>query len=337
MVVTKRRVRWSDELSLTLFFCLNSNSCGLEPSDKHFYLFYHHFMTLVSRTSQYFPKRFLACKTCPLSLSISGIKWVDKISRLSGERVLTVVGSRKMTRYGEQVVSKLLIPLVQAGVVIVSGFMYGVDQSCHRVCLDYGGLTVAVLGWGIDWPVLPVEQPLYQEIKAKGLLLSEYPKKTSPQLWMFPARDRLMAALGQATLVIEAAEKSGSLITARYAKQFKRPLFSVPGPITSTVSSGTNMLIKSGQALAVTSANDIFAVMGWPSQNLAIRDCERQSENANRLENILSREPMTIDELAQAVKKTVSQVSAQLSIMQLQGVVKETNGKYYLTVDVNQD
>lgn len=294
-------------------------------------------MAVLLPSDALFPQRLLTIKPTPSQLSTSDVGFADRIGRLNGRKVLTVVGSRKMTHYGGQVVSKLLAPLVQAGVVIVSGFMYGVDQASHRLCLDYGGLTVAVLGWGIDWPVLPVEQALYEEIKEKGLLLSEYPAKSSPQLWMFPARDRLMAALGQATLVIEAAEKSGSLITARYAKQFKRPLFSVPGPITSTVSSGTNMLIKSGQAHAVTSAKDIFAVMNWPSVKLSPRGCYGLSQGSKTLKDFLARESMTIDELARNVNKTVSQVSAQLSIMQLQGIVKETNGKYYLTTNVNQN
>jgi len=260
------------------------------------------------------------------------------LSRNSGmqwrRRSITVVGSRKMTRYGEQAIAKLLPPLIRSGVTIISGFMYGVDQACHRVCLDEGGFTVAVLGWGINWQVSPVEKELYQQIYERGLFLSEYPARTAPQLWMFPARDKLMAQLGQATLVIEAAGKSGSLITAGYAKQFHRKLFSVPGPITSTVSAGTNMLIKSSQALAVTSAQDILTVMGWPAKKIAIRECESSTASANNLEDFLSRESMTIDELSRAAKKTVSQIASELSFLQIQGAVEEKNGKFYLKADV---
>lgn len=265
-------------------------------------------------------------KSKSFSSHISGMCWRD--------RSITIVGSRKMTRYGEQVVAKLLPPLIEAGVNIVSGFMYGVDQQVHQVCLDYHGFTVAVLGWGIDWEVSPIEKRLYQQIYEQGLLLSEYPKKTSPQLWMFPARDRLMARLSQATLVIEAAAKSGSLITARYAKQFKRPLFSVPGPITSTVSAGTNMLIKSGQAFPVTSATDILALMAWPK---IPHQTKGPMFSSNNLLRHLGQEPLSLDELAQKMQINIAKLSAQLSVLQLRGVIEEHRGKFYLRQNVNQD
>jgi len=165
------------------------------------------------------------------------------------EKTLTVVGSRKMTNYGCAAVARLVPQLVEAGVTLISGFMYGVDQEVHRRTLEFGGRTVAVLGWGIDWAVGPEDLALFKKIEKQGLIVSEYPLQTVPQLWMFPARDRLMAQLGQGTLVIEAAKRSGSLITANYAGKLKRPLFAVPGPITSAVSAGTNELIQSGRAV----------------------------------------------------------------------------------------
>lgn len=291
-------------------------------------------MPLLHRESGLFPASLLALKPGVKSLSIVGDNWQQKITALSQSRVLTVVGSRKMTHYGQQALTRLLPPLIRAGVVIVSGFMYGVDQQAHQLCLDYQGLTVAVLGWGIDYPVLPVEQKLYGQIKQQGLLLSEYPKNTSPQLWMFPARDRLMAGLGQATLVIEAALKSGSLITGRYARQFKRKLFSVPGPITSTVSAGTNSLIKSGQALPVTESEDIFKIMGWSSY---VKTTSNLSSDNSQLVKCLGREPLTIDELAKKLHQNVATLSTELSLLQLQGVVEEQQGKFYVKADAHQN
>jgi DNA processing protein len=289
-------------------------------------------MPTILRSSHLFPQSLkIATPKIPL-LHTSGVRKLGTTGQIFSGKLLTVVGSRKMTRYGEQVVKKLIPPLVQAGVVIVSGFMYGVDQAAHRACLDSGGFTIAVLGWGITWPVLPVEKALYNEIKQQGLFISEYPGKTKPQLWMFPARDRVMAALGQATLVIEAAKKSGSLITARYAKQFKRKLFAVPGPITSTVSGGTNMLIKSGQALAVESASEILAIMSWPqTSQTSPRGCFGATGGSKTLKNLLAREPLSVDELAQQAKKSINKLNAELSVLQLQGVVEEKNGKFYLS------
>ena len=248
----------------------------------------------------------------------------QQLSRL--DRSITIVGSRKMTRYGAQVIEKIVPALVNAGIVIISGFMYGVDQYVHQVCLDSGGSTIAVLGWGIDRPVLPVEVALYQKIEKEGLIVSEYEKDTKPQLWMFPARDRIMAGLAQATLVIEAAKRSGSLLTANFAKRYKRKLFSVPGPITSAVSCGTNGLIKSGQAIMVDSPQDILAVMNWPNIFKKVAVSQQSSQILRLLEN----EPLLMDEIVVKLKKSPEQIGAELSMLQLQGEVFEQQGKYYL-------
>jgi len=284
-------------------------------------------MQTILRSSPFFPQRLKTIKPSVPILHTSGVCKSDTIGRIFEDRLLTVVGSRKMTHYGQQVMDKLLPPLVRAGVIIVSGFMYGVDQYAHKVCLENNGFTIAVLGWGISWPVLPVEEELYKRIKNHGLIISEYPDKTKPQLWMFPARDRLMAGLSRATLVIEAALRSGSLITASYAKRYRRKLFSVPGPITSSVSAGTNELIKSGQALPVSSAAEILSVLNWPNTKPLLQSKATASGN---LVSLLAREPLMLNELSQRLKRSVSELSAQLSILQLQGLVEEKNGKFYL-------
>ncbi|OGK66380.1 hypothetical protein A2403_04000 [Candidatus Roizmanbacteria bacterium RIFOXYC1_FULL_41_16] len=287
-------------------------------------------MPVLNREDKHFPQALLSIRPLVHHLSISGMEQAGRAGRLFGKRLLTVVGSRKMTRYGQQVVEKLIPPLVRAGVTIVSGFMYGVDQYVHQITLDEAGLTMAVLGWGIDWPVLPVERRLYDAISQKGLLISEYPNQTKPQLWMFPARDRIMAGLSPATLVIEAAKKSGSLITARLASRYRRKVFAVPGPITSAVSAGTNSLIKSGQALAVDSSVEILAIMGWPlSPQTTPRGCYGLIEKSKAL-NFLANEPLTIDELAKKCQQPVAQISADLSLLQIKGLVNEDNGKYFL-------
>lgn len=247
---------------------------------------------------------------------------------LEEKHLLTIVGSRKMTQYGKQVVEQIVPALVEAGVVLVSGFMYGVDQAVHRVCLECGGKTIGVLGWGIDWLVTSTDQSLYNLIRTQGLLVSEYSGTTKPQLWMFPQRDRIMAKLSQGTLVIEAAEGSGSLITAEFAKKFKKKLFAVPGPITSRVSAGTNGLIKSGQALLVQSAQEVLEVMNWFSPKPRV--LLGLSGHSNRLCRLLENEALNIDELAVKLKQPVAAISTKLSILQLQGQVYENNGKFYL-------
>ena len=118
------------------------------------------------------------------------------------QKCVAVVGSRRMTQYGQRIIERIIPSLVSAGITVVSGFMYGVDQEAHKRCLLCGGKTVAVLGWGIDWQVEDADKKLYKEIEDKGLIMSEYKEDTKPQLWMFPRRNRIIAGLSQAVLIV---------------------------------------------------------------------------------------------------------------------------------------
>ena len=233
-----------------------------------------------------------------------------------------------MSSYGQRVIEKIIPPLVNAGITIVSGFMYGVDQEAHKVTLENGGKTVAVLGWGIDWPVENSDTKLYKDIEKKGFILSEYPDKTAPQLWMFPRRNRIMAGLSQAVLVIEAAPNSGSLITADFALKFKKKLLCVPGPITSNISEGPNELIKSEKAKMITSGDDILQEMKW-DKNIK-SSVLTSKDSSDKILSILLNEPLTIDEIAVSSGETVEKINAKISLLQLNNMVVEKDGKYYL-------
>ena len=174
------------------------------------------------------------------------------------DNCLAVVGSRKLTHYGQQVIERIVGQVASAGITIVSGFMYGGDAVAHKTALKVGGRTIAVMPCGIDRISPEDQEDLYNEIiENNGMIISEYEGDMAPALWTYPRRNRIVAGLSKAVLVIEAGEKSGSLITANLAKKFKRKIFAVPGPITSSVSIGTNMLIKQGAEM-VTSAQDIL-------------------------------------------------------------------------------
>ena len=248
------------------------------------------------------------------------------------KKSVAVVGSRRMTQYGQRIIESLLPPLINAGVTIISGFMYGVDQQAHTITLENGGKTVAVLGWGIDWQVEASDQKLYSEIEKKGLIISEYPDKISPRLWMFPRRNRIMAGLSQAVLVIEAAPNSGSLITADFAKKYAKKLFAVPGPVTSAVSQGTNMLIKLGIAKMATSADDILNEMKWT--NDFKQPCSKSADKSDILLQLLANEPLTVDEIALSTNQSIANVSVKLSLLQLNGQVEEKDGKYYCKIKI---
>lgn len=187
----------------------------------------------------------------------------DRLDDLLKMPRLGIVGSRKVTPYGRAVTAQLTERLAAAGVVVVSGLALGVDSIAQTACVRAGGLTIAVLPTGLD-RIYPVSHHnLAAEITAKGgLLVSEYPVGTEPYQANFVARNRIIAALSEGLLITEAAVRSGSLHTARFALELGIPVFAVPGPITSATSEGTNNLIKAG-ATPVTSADDIFNAMNW--------------------------------------------------------------------------
>src|SRR3989344_637927 len=225
-----------------------------------------------------------------------------------------VVGSRKMTDYGSRVVEKIVPDLIFKNQTIISGFMYGVDKYAHQTCVDYGGKTVAVLGWGIDTKLTGDDLKLAKKIvESGGLLLSEWEaQKATP--WTFPARNRIVAALSHEVIVVEAAQKSGSLITARIATKLKRKLWAVPGPITSRTCEGTNLLIASGKAQLWLGKS--------ASTNLSL--------NEDPILALLDQEALGANEIARKLVQPVSQIGAQLSLLLLSGQVLEKGGKDYL-------
>lgn len=236
-------------------------------------------------------------------------RWNPKIF----ESCVAVVGSRKMTNYGQRVVEKVVSSFISQGQTVVSGFMYGVDQYAHRVCVANGGKTIAVLGWGIDTKLTHEDLELAEKIiSSGGLIISEWQSQKASH-WTFPARNRIVAALSKEVIVIEGALSSGSLITARLALKLKRELWAVPGPITSRTSEGTNNLIATGLA------------------KMWLGESPNQLQSDNPLLQVLDNEALTADEMARKLNKPVSEIGSQLSLLLLSGHLKEKGGKYYLS------
>lgn len=252
------------------------------------------------------------------------------------EKCLAVVGTRRMTSYGRRVTEELVGEIASQGITIVSGFMYGIDATAHKAALRVGGKTIAVMPCGIDM-IHPADQAdLYKEvIDSGGLVISEYEGNFKPLLWTYPKRNRIVAGLSQATLVVEAGEKSGSLITANFAKKYKRKLFAVPGPLTSSVSVGIMQLIREGASVA-TSARDILGFYDIKSEirnskfetNSNVQNSKFQTIEGRILEQ-LRREPLESDQLARTLEIGIAQLGAALSTMQLSGIITEENGKYH--------
>ena len=180
--------------------------------------------------------------------------------RLLEQPCLSIVGSRSPTAYGKAVMDEMIPPLVAEGVTLVSGLAKGIDQMVHSCAIANGGATIGIIGSGLDVTYPRENAALQRQMMAEQLVISEYPLGSKPERFHFPMRNRLIANLSLATLVIEATEKSGSLITANLALQENRDVYAVPGNITSRLSVGTNQLIKAGAA-CVLNATDVLEEM----------------------------------------------------------------------------
>lgn len=243
---------------------------------------------------------------------------------------LAVVGSRACTNYGRQVCKYLIEGLRGYPVVIVSGLAYGIDAESHRNALDAGLTTVGVPGSGLDWNVLypKANVGLAREILAAGgALLSEEEPDTKTMDYMFPKRNRIMAGLSHATLMIEAKEKSGSLITAKLTTEYNRELLVVPGNVFSEESKGTHQFLRLG-ATAVTSPEDILVALGIARREGAaslseLRD-DLSPEELRVFEIIASPRPR--DELIATLDLSVSEANVLLSTMEIKGLIVEELG-----------
>ncbi len=251
---------------------------------------------------------------------------------------LAVVGSRAVTMYGEWVVNTIIKTVAQCGITIVSGFMYGIDALAHKAALGVGGTTVAVMAGGVDYIFPQHQADLYWEIAQKGMVISEYHRPDFGGKWMFAKRNRIVAGLSSATLVVEAGQKSGSLITAGFAKEYGRQLFAVPGNLNAPNSFGTLQLLKNG-ATMVTCADDILKhYFPYPNNyrqkargalNKRLKLGVEDGETAI-VAKLLHLEPLSVDELAQKSQLSVASVLRAVTGLGVLGHIKEEGGKYYV-------
>jgi DNA processing protein len=234
---------------------------------------------------------------------------------------VAIVGARACSPYGKQVARMLGRELAAAGVLVVSGLARGVDCEAHRGALEANGHTVAVLGCGIDRDYPAVHAPLAHTIAERCLLVSEYEPSVEPAPWRFPARNRIIAGLCAATVVVEARERSGALITADFALEEGREVFAVPGEITSRLSEGTNALLRLG-ATPLTAAADVLEALGIAPPEASPPDVGGVA--ARLLEQL----PSSVDELVRATNLDTSQVAAALAELELAGLAAENDGIY---------
>jgi DNA processing protein len=245
-------------------------------------------------------------------------------AELLSETAVAVVGARSCSSYGAHVARELARELGAAGVVVVSGLARGIDGEAHRGALAGGGRTVAVLGCGIDRDYPRSHADLARRIREDGAVVSEYAAGVEPAPWRFPARNRIIAGLCQATVVVEARERSGALITADFALELGRDVFAVPGEITAALSAGTNDLLRQGAA-PLLSVRDVFAALGLEPEHAARPPV---SDASSALLELLADGASDADSLARVSGRPSGEIAAALIELELAGLVVAAEGSY---------
>jgi DNA processing protein len=253
------------------------------------------------------------------------------LGELGRDGAVTVVGSRRPSRYGRELATELGAELAAAGLAVVSGMALGIDSAAQTGALRAGGLTIAVLGCGVDVPYPPRSARLYREIVDRGLVIGELPPGTEPRRWTFPARNRIMAALGGMTVVVEARERSGSLITAEMAEDLNRDVGAVPGLVGSSPAAGTNGLIREGAHL-IRRAQDVLDGLLGPGverSSVAAPVGPPLKENLAAVLELVERGSGTTDSLARASGLEPGPLATALVRLELAGYVRcNGDGRY---------
>ena len=321
------------ELALSAFAAETGAHVVEEPRERRFERFRRAFdeaayraslssrgLRFVGRSENGYPPLLRQQHDPPPGLFLRGRGDVELLQRIA----VAVVGARACSSYGAQVARLLGRELAAAGVVVLSGLARGIDGEAHRGALEARGATIAVLGCGVDRDYPAAHAQLAARICEVGLVVSEYAPGVEPAPWRFPARNRIIAGLAAATVVVEARERSGSLITADFALEAGQEVFAVPGEITSALSAGTNALLRLG-ATPLTSAGDVLESLGIEAP--AARAVEL-GESAARVLDALATRAAGVDELVRGTGLAAAAIAVALAELELAGAVAEAEGLY---------
>lgn len=275
-----------------------------------------------------YPSRLLHCDDGPILLFYKGV------NVLNFDRVISIVGSRNATSYGRSVCRSLIRDLKRFHPVVVSGLAYGIDVIAHQEAVTMEIPTVAVLGHGLDMIYPEAHESLAKNMLNKGGLVTEFFSKTKPERFNFPMRNRIIAGLADVTIVVEAAEKGGALITAKFANDYNRDVCAIPGNVNQDYSKGCNYLIQSNSAALITSADDLAKIMQWPIQKNQFSVTENRYLNCNPPEQDLlkvlqSSGRISLDELVLLTGQHVSALSLILLQLELKNHIVSLPGNFY--------
>lgn len=268
-----------------------------------------------------FPEQFKKIKDPPILIYQKGEL------RKSDTLAVSIVGSRKCTEYGKSISRHISYELASLGITIVSGMAYGIDTEAHLGAIDANGRTVATFGSGIDVIYPKSNESVYKKIIEHGAVISEFPLHFKPNAYNFPFRNRLISGFSLATVVIEAKERSGSLITANFAVEQGKEVFAVPGNITSALSKGTNMLIKDG-AIPFLEISDILEDIPQFVTLRKDRPSPMLSQEEESVLEVLQNDTETLDKIAEKTGIDFLKLISILAQMEIKGLVKKVAGRY---------
>ncbi|MFK7785069.1 MAG: DNA-processing protein DprA [Crocinitomicaceae bacterium] len=285
-----------------------------------------HNINTVFCTDENYPKRLAECADAPLMLYQKGD------SQLHFEHWVAVVGTRNATPYGKAICRELIESFQGKNIVVVSGLALGIDSYIHQYCLEFGVPTIAVLGHGLDRIYPYRNRGLAKSIVTQGSLLTEFPPNTLPDRENFPKRNRIVAGLCDATIVVESNVKGGSLITADLANGYNRDVFAYPGSIFQSSSKGCNDLIRSDRAHLISSGGDFLELMSW-NQPEARKKMENDTQNLTRIQRTITEaighSTLHIDELAEKTRMSLATLNVELFDLLMIGSLNELPGKRY--------
>lgn len=270
-------------------------------------------------TDPRYPRRLKQCEDAPLVLYIKGD--MD----MNNTRFVAVVGTRDISDYGKRICAELIQKLASAGCVIVSGLAYGVDITIHQTCIQYGVETIGVLAHGLEIVYPQLHRSTAKKMIKYGGLVSEYPPNTTPERVNFPMRNRIIAGMCDATIVVESKIKGGSLITADLANDYSRDVFAYPGSIFNENSEGCNMLIANNKAHLIRNGDDFIKKMGW---DLMVKNPVQRSifpslskEEQDIITALGENRKMNIDTMAMQLKLPSSKLNVLLFQLEMNGLI----------------
>jgi len=309
-------------------FIMEQKKTVLESAEKEMEFIKKHNITPLCFYENDYPKRLKYCDDSPIIIYFKGK------CNLNNSKVISIVGTRNATDYGKEFCSRFITELAAHNMLIVSGLAYGIDITAHKEAINNNISTVAILGHGLDKIYPYVHRSVALKMIENGGLLTEFITGTKPDRENFPMRNRIIAGLSDAVIVVEARETGGALITAEIANSYNRDVFALPGRISDECSVGCNRLIKTNKAALIQSAKDLEYIMGWeiinnanPVQKKLFVELTDEEEKIVTL--LKSNEERSIDIIAIQSEMSMSKVSAILLNLEFKGIVKCLPGKIY--------